>query len=142
MASGGSQSAGSWSAFDRFVRAVTATRERSASRSLAYASRCLVVQAEAPEPRASASGTMWSMSKPPGAVTVTPSWHEDSPEETLQPASTVGSVRDSAIKTSARVLLTGDLVSADAVSVELTEALLVSAEMIRDTAAHPLTCVW
>ncbi|CAM5555342.1 putative protein OS=Streptomyces parvulus OX=146923 GN=Spa2297_09815 PE=4 SV=1 [Streptomyces parvulus] len=85
---------------------------------------------------------MWSMSKPPGAVTVTPSWHEDSPEETLQPASTVGSVRDSAIKTSARVLLTGDLVSADAVSVELTEALLVSAEMIRDTAAHPLTCVW
>ncbi|GGV13402.1 hypothetical protein GCM10010275_63100 [Streptomyces litmocidini] len=45
---GGVHWAGSWSAFDRFVRAVTATSKASAPWSLAYASRCLASQALAP----------------------------------------------------------------------------------------------
>jgi hypothetical protein len=61
-AAGGIHWAGSWSALDRFERAVTATSDASAPWSLAYASRRCGVQAEAPLAHLSARGTMWSMS--------------------------------------------------------------------------------
>lgn len=47
-ASGGSQVDGSWSDLLRFIFAVTATNERSAPRSFAYASRRVAVRYDAP----------------------------------------------------------------------------------------------
>src|SRR5690606_29106509 len=68
-AAGGSHSEGSWSALERFERAVTATRLASAPWSLAYASRRCAVHADAPLSQLSARGTMWSMSRPEADVT-------------------------------------------------------------------------
>ena len=59
----GIHSAGSRSDFDRFDDADTATNDRRSPRSFANRIRVSAFHLFAPESHASASGTMWSMSK-------------------------------------------------------------------------------
>ncbi len=78
--------------------------------SLAKAWRCAVVQAEAPESQASASGTMWSMSRLDAEVTVRLSYGETQVPEVAAQLESVTTLEPSRLRTVSRVLQVPEMV--------------------------------